>query len=378
MSERKQKITPPPFTCPAISVVIPMYNAEKYIGECLDSLLAQTFKNFEVIVVDDCSTDSSCAVVESYAEKFGGRLKINQTKKNSGSGTLPRNLGLFYSHGEYMYFMDNDDVVTPTALEELYFNAKKFDADVTHCASFYMIPEKFINDAELKENLRPTKYSLVRKFTSKEPLIWENNFEERVIFFTQGKLFWNYWIQLIRRDFLIKNLIKPVGIMADDMFFTICELCCAKKYVIIPNTVYFYRERKDSLIHKTFDVPKHLNSWITMLKDGIRYLDKFLNDIEFFSRRPDLKYMLFNFFTQEMLSHLDGVYAQIPAHALDELLRKELDDDTAFTPVIFSTMSIFRLQLIQAQRQFAKFNQFAAQAQQRIAQLENEIKNVKG
>jgi len=75
------KNTPPQFTYPAVSVVIPMYNAEEYVGECLNSLLAQTFQNFEVIVVDDCSTDSSPAIVESYTEKFGGRLKLTKTKK---------------------------------------------------------------------------------------------------------------------------------------------------------------------------------------------------------------------------------------------------------------------------------------------------------
>ncbi len=66
----------PKKTIPAISIIIPMYNAEKYIGECLDSILAQTFTDYEVIVVDDCSTDNSCAIVESYMSKFdtgGGR-----------------------------------------------------------------------------------------------------------------------------------------------------------------------------------------------------------------------------------------------------------------------------------------------------------------
>ena len=64
--------------CPAVSVVIPLYNAEKFIGDCLDSLLAQTFQNFEVIVADDCSTDLSYAIVQSYAEKFGGRLILSR------------------------------------------------------------------------------------------------------------------------------------------------------------------------------------------------------------------------------------------------------------------------------------------------------------
>ena len=79
--------------CPAVSVIIPMYNAEKYIGECLESLLLQTFQDFEVIVVDDCSTDNSFSIVESYIPKFDGRLKLTKTEKNSGGGGyVPRNI----------------------------------------------------------------------------------------------------------------------------------------------------------------------------------------------------------------------------------------------------------------------------------------------
>lgn len=108
---------------PAISVIIPLYNAEKYLSDCLDSLLDQTFSDFEIIVVDDCSTDNSVAIVESYAPKFNGRLILTATKKNSGNaGYTARNKGFLFSRGEYVFFMDADDMIIETALEELYKN----------------------------------------------------------------------------------------------------------------------------------------------------------------------------------------------------------------------------------------------------------------
>ena len=360
----------PTFNCPAISVIIPLYNVEKYIGECLDSLLAQTFQNFEVIVVDDCSTDNSPAIVESYAEKFGGRLKLIKTLKNSGSGTEPRNIGLQCSRGEYVFFMDNDDVIMPTAFKELYEAAEFYKADVVQCESFYKVPENFIDNAEFRKSLRQINF-MTGENLMREPLVWENNFEERINFFAQRKMLWNYWLQLIRRDFLVKNSIKMMGVMADDMLFTICELCCAEKYVIVPKIMYFYRTRRDSLINSKFDLSKHLNLWVTMLKEGIRYLNKFLDDREFFLRRPDLKYILLNTFAQEILKHLNEIYAKVPAHALDELLRKEFGADSAFESFVFNMMNVQRLQSMQRQYQF---NQFAAQAKQRIAELENELR----
>ena len=100
-----------------ISVIIPVYNAEKYLGVCLESLLIQTLQDFEVIIVDDCSTDASPAIAESYLEKFGGRLKIIYLEKNTGSGAVPRNEGLRFSRGEYVFFMDADDLIIDNALE---------------------------------------------------------------------------------------------------------------------------------------------------------------------------------------------------------------------------------------------------------------------
>ena len=128
---------------PAVSIVIPMYNAEKYIGECLESILAQTFQDFEVIVVDDCSTDKSRDIVESYMTKFNRnleRLKLIRSKVNSGGhvGT-PRNIGTKRAIGKYIYFMDSDDAFIDDAMENLYNTAEKFGADVVHCDRRYLV-----------------------------------------------------------------------------------------------------------------------------------------------------------------------------------------------------------------------------------------------
>ncbi len=352
-------------TYPAVSVVIPMYNAEKYVSACLDSLLVQTLSNFEVIVVDDCSTDSSPAIVESYAEKFGGRLKLAKTKKNSGGCAVPRNVGLPFSRGEYIFFMDSDDFVTPTALEELYTQAKKFDADVVQCEKFYQASDEILDNAELRKNLRPCNHFTGEKILITEPLVWENNFEERIKFFGQRKLIWNMCNQLVRRDFIVNNEIQFCDITAEDMLFTICELCSAKRYVLIPNVVYYYRLTESSLTRGKNDLSKLLTRQVIALKEGIKYIDDFLRNREFFSRRPDLKYILFDMFINELLNGVMGIYAQVPAPALDDLLQKEFSDGNskALSTFLFSMVNSYRLQLIHAH--------------QRISQLENEIKSLK-
>ena len=114
-----------------VSVIIPLYNAEKYLGVCLESLLIQTLQDFEVIVVDDCSSDNSCAVAESFLEKFSGRLKIIYLEKNTGSGAVPRNEGLRFSRGEYVFFMDADDLIIDNALEKRFTLPQKNSAQMS-------------------------------------------------------------------------------------------------------------------------------------------------------------------------------------------------------------------------------------------------------
>ena len=120
------------------------------------------------------------------------------------------------------------------------------------------------------------------------------------------------------------------------------------------------------------NVQKLIRRQITSLRNGVEYIDEFLSSYEFFTTRPQLKHLLFDSFVNDMLVFLNGIYAQIPAHALDELLKAEFND--TLTAVIFNALNVQRLQFMQAHQQF---NRFAKQAQNRIAELENELKRIR-
>ena len=97
---------------PKVSVIVPVYNTEKYLGRCLDSLLNQTLEDIEIILVDDHSTDNSLDIMQAYQEKEPRKIKIAQTKQNSGAGAA-RNVGLELADCNYIGFVDSDDYITP-------------------------------------------------------------------------------------------------------------------------------------------------------------------------------------------------------------------------------------------------------------------------
>lgn len=100
-----------------ISIVTPCYNASSVISQAIDSVVNQTYQNWEMLIVDDCSTDSSASIIKEYVEK-DGRIKYFKTETASGSPSLPRNIALEYARGEYIAFLDSDDVWLENKLEE--------------------------------------------------------------------------------------------------------------------------------------------------------------------------------------------------------------------------------------------------------------------
>ena len=279
---------------PAVSVIVAMYNAEKYIGECLTSLANQTFQDFEIIVVDDCSTDNSLNAAVSFTEKFGDRLRIAKLSKNSGHPGVPRNFALEAARGKYVYFLDSDDFLSATALEELYGVAENFDADVVH-VDWYISFQKVNGEFEFKQR----SYQ-AGNFVD-EPTLETFDIGERVTGFTQKKFLWWACNKLFRRQFLSENEIKfpDVSVFEDFVFAFMC-LVAAKNYVRVPFANYCYRLYDDSMSHKTRDA---VDSSITAIKI-VNTLDNFMDGRKFFHENPQHRYAVLDFFIQERLEVL--------------------------------------------------------------------------
>ena len=118
---------------PAISVIVPVYNVESFLSECVDSILAQTFGDFECILVDDGSPDGCPAICDAFAER-DGRIRVIHKQNTGFSGS--RNSGMDIARGDWIAFIDSDDIVCETYLEELYHAALLHGADVSGCSRF--------------------------------------------------------------------------------------------------------------------------------------------------------------------------------------------------------------------------------------------------
>ena len=350
-------------TIPDVSIVIPMYNSEKYIGECLDSILAQTFKDYEVVIVDDCSTDKSCDVVKSYMPKFKGQSSLNLVHSDKNSGgipSIPRNLGIRLSSGEYILFVDSDDAITPTALEELYSLAKKFDADVVHCGNHYSSDEIISTDKNSLKTFSLAVGTLVTK-----PQLLPDNLAERVKLFVERRINWITFCNFVRRNFLMKSQIDfPKMCIAEDVPYTFRLLCESKNFLCLPNLVYIYRMRENSQSHANLDVEKLIHNRFKAFFVGLEYLIEYMNEIDFFATHPSFKHAVLEFFYILQAHDVLPLYEKVPAFKVDKLIQREFAEIkdkstlTALTAFLFSRMNVFNVQLI---RQGAYIQQLQAQ-----------------
>ena len=308
---------------PKVSVIIPVYNAEKYLSVCLESILIQTLTDFEVIVVDDCSMDNSVAIAESYLERFGGRLKILTLEENTGSGAVPRNVGLEYARGKYVYFVDADDLLIDIALEELYNCAEKYQAEVVYAEALLTCDAEPI----------PTKFETA--LTVEEPILESEDFAKRVQKFVDIKVRWTPWGKFLRRDFLIDNRIKflPLTIVEDGIW-TFELLCLAKSWLRIPTPLYVYLSNETSVTRQQRSPEQLLKFWTNPLITGIDYLDKFMNRFEFFQRHQNYSVRVINVIANECFQFMKKAFKELEPRELYEIFKQEFQHDKEHAALI--------------------------------------------
>lgn len=221
---------------PKISLIIPVYNVEEYIHETLESVLAQTFTDYEVIMINDGSTDGSLAVLKEYANKYKNFKLIDQ---NNCGVSRARNVGVNAAVGDYIAFLDSDDFLAPDFLEVLYNSAEESGADIA-CCNYYLYYDKSCKKIYMPFTAKTGVYS---NEIALKKLILDISFH----FFMWNKLF--------KRSLFIEN-----DIVFYDMYFEDVAVCpqlffYANKVSFINKALYYYRRHEGSII-SLIDVPK--------------------------------------------------------------------------------------------------------------------------
>ena len=221
-----------------ISVIIPIFNTEMFVQQCLKSVVEQTYKDIEIICVNDCTKDSSIKIIEEFQDD---RIKIIHHKENLGLAKA-RNTGLSNANGEYVFFLDSDDFIEETILEKLLNEIEKTNVDMVF-SRVNVFPDE-------KENNKTAKI-LERYFNSKKMLknieINEKNFKNALSYFPVVA-----WGKLYRTSFLKENNIRFIdkNIVHEDDGFYVKIMSRYPKIACIEDVGVNYRIRKNSIVSK--------------------------------------------------------------------------------------------------------------------------------
>ena len=214
---------------PLISIVVPVYNVEKYVGACIDSILNQTYKNVEIILVDDGSTDSSGKICDDYALRYSNIKVVHQ---QNGGLSAARNSGIDIMAGEYVSFVDSDDLICEEYITTLYNLLVNTSADISTSSL-----RSFVDDENIpkKKSLLPIKIFEDGNEAVKSMLYQQRNIDNSAC----GKLF---------KTRLFENYRFPLGLLYEDLA-TIPYVCLkARRVVATTIPMYFYRSRSTSIL----------------------------------------------------------------------------------------------------------------------------------
>ena len=242
-----------------VSVIVPVYNVEKFIDKCLNSIVNQTLKEIEIIVVNDGSPDNSQKIIDKYVKKYPDKIK-SYIKENGGQGSA-RNYGLKKATGEYIGYVDSDDFVEKDMYKKLYNKAKENNYDIVVCGN-YNVSEDYQN-----KNI--------------DAFINNYNTDLENIFF--GKM--AVWNKIYKRDILIKNKLEfKEKVWYEDLAFTLKAIMNSNTFAFIDEPLYDYLIREGSTMNNS-NVQRNLEI-LDAFNDILSYIqhnkkEEYFSKIEF-------------------------------------------------------------------------------------------------
>ena len=251
-----------------ISIIIPIYNAEKYLDQCVESIINQTYKELEIILIEDGSPDNSGLICDKWRKK-DARIKVFHV--DNGGSAKARNIGLCHATGKYVGFVDADDFLMPNMYETLYGLAINSGAEIIECGYYRVKSDAIYNNMNYLEE-KKTIYT----FNTTEALL--ENVRDTMV----QQVVWN---KLYLKK-IIGNIFFTEGKYIDDEFWTYKIIGSAKKIVSTSEKLYFYRQQESSVMHQNFSL-RHMDTLDAKLQ-RLKYLE-----IEYPSIVSEAKYNLY-------------------------------------------------------------------------------------
>lgn len=263
---------------PKISIIVPIYNVEQYLRKCIYSLINQTYKNLEIILINDGSSDNSGLICDEYAKK-DDRIKVIH-KENEGV-SVARNIGLDIATGEYIFFIDSDDYLNTNAILILFDNLKKYDADISMC-EYIRVYDYNYKEKTIKEDIK-----IYKNIEALEKL-----YNDTFTFHENYGLFISPGSKLYKKK-LFENIRYPIGKFYEDGATIYKVLYNAKKIVHTNLILYYYYQRQGSTSRKKID------------KTRLDRLDAFRSQIEFYKENKlyNLYYSAFNTYLNMIIEY---------------------------------------------------------------------------
>lgn len=281
---------------PLVSVIVPVYNVENYLEECLESIIAQTLKNIEIICVNDGSTDRSLEILEFYEKKDSRIVVID--KKNAGYGHT-MNVGMDRARGEYIGIVESDDYIKKDMFQYLYNKAVEKKAEIVKSDLYYL----YTNNGRKK---------MIRKNTCPDEF-----FYDKILSSDEYKEIFDFemmnWTGIYRRDFIKKNNIRhneTPGASFQDNGFWFQSLALAERIVYVNKAFYYYRQDNPS-------------SSINNKEKVYCICDEFDFIKEFLDKNPNQKDELFTTYIKKKFFNFRHSYERISEKYKMDFLRRE-------------------------------------------------------